>query len=92
MSIILNQLALTNLNLIYQYDRDIWRLTPTDGCSLTSGSTLFSLLRLPRHFTDKRRRSLIWPVFLWDPSWGKSDNGWRRVYYCLHHFIASILI
>ena len=53
------------------------------GFLLTYGSILFSSLTLPRHFTDKRCGSLNWLVFLWDPSWGKSDNEQMRVKYTL---------
>ena len=67
------------LNLFYLYERDIWSITPPDGYPLTSGSTRFPSLTLLAHFTNKRCGSLIWPVFLWVTSWGKSNNGWRRV-------------
>ena len=65
--------------LLYKENRDLWSVAPAGVYLLTSGSTLLSSLTLPRHFTDKRCGSLNWLVFLWDPSWGKSENGWKRV-------------
>ena len=71
----------TPLSAIHHYERDIWSVAQADGYLLTSGSTLPSSLTLPVLFTDKRCGSLNWLVFLWDPSWGRSDNEQMRVYY-----------
>ena len=67
------------LSPIHHYERDIWSATPADGYTPPYGITLLSSLTAPCHFTDKPWGSLIWPVFLWDPSWGKSDNEQMRV-------------
>ena len=69
---------------IHHYERNIWSVAQADGFLLTSGSTLPSSLKLPLLHTGKRCGSLIWPVFLWDPSWGRSDNEQMRVLDFIH--------